>query len=179
MDVSWGATKPSRLTKIVSGLFHSLALDNSGNVWSWGYNIAGQLGRTTSGSQVNRIDVSADIVFTDIAAGSLTSFAVTSSGELYVWGQNETALIGDRSMKYFNAVPFKLTGIPAVTNVYAPLAESAYFKTTAGELYSFGCNRFGEAMREVPEYRPTYINPEPSDAPRSIPLLKTQVPIIV
>ncbi len=179
VDVSWGATKPSRLTKIVSGVGHSLALDNSGNVWSWGYNIAGQLGRTTSGSQVNRIDVSAGIVFTDIAAGSLTSFAVTSSGELYVWGQNETALIGDRSMKYFNAVPFKLTGIPAVKNVYAPLAESAYFKTTTGELYSFGRNRFGEAMREVPEYRPTYINPEPSDAPRSIPLLKTQVPIIV
>lgn len=177
VDVSWGATKPASLTKIVSGPYHSLALDNSGRVWSWGYNLAGQLGRSTSGAQVNLIDAPVGTVFTDIGAGSATSFAVTSSGELYVWGQNETALIGDRSMKFYNFTPYKLTGIPLIKNVYASPGETVYLKTVTGELYNFGRNRFGEAMRESPEYRPTYINPEPSDAPRSIPLLKTQVPI--
>jgi alpha-tubulin suppressor-like RCC1 family protein len=178
-DVSWGSTKPSRLTKIVSGYYHSLALDSSGNVWSWGYNNAGQLGRFSDNRVINRIEnISGGTVFTDIAAGSSTSFAVTSSGELYAWGNNETALIGDRSLRFFNPVPVKIPSIPTVKNVYAA-AESAYITTTTGEIYSFGRNHFGEAMRETPEYKPTYINPEPGSAPQSIPLLKTQVPIIV
>ena len=176
-DVSWGSTAPSRLTKIVSGYSHSLALDSSGNIWSWGLNNAGQLGRYTANTVINRItNVPGGTIFTDIAAGSITSFAITSSGELYAWGENETALIGDRSLRFFNADPIKIQGIPPVKNVYAS-TESSYFTTTTGEIYSFGRNHYGEAMRESPEYKPTYINPEPSDAPRSIPLLKTQVPI--
>lgn len=75
--------------------FFSLALDSSGNVWTWGQNHLGQLGdnSTVDNPVPTMISGLADIV--SIGAGAGHSVAVDSSGTVWCWGWNNSGQLGD------------------------------------------------------------------------------------
>jgi alpha-tubulin suppressor-like RCC1 family protein len=80
---------------------HSLALDENGNVWAWGYNAAGQLGinNTTAQSspqQIPRSYFNNQAVTAIWACGSRQgwSFALDQTGSLWAWGYNANGQLG-------------------------------------------------------------------------------------
>ena len=76
------------ITRIESGNAHTVALDNTGRVWAWGYNNYGQVGigsRTNKNAPV-RLTLPDDVVAVDIAVGETTSYALDSEGHIYAWG---------------------------------------------------------------------------------------------
>lgn len=93
------------ITQIDAGLNFFVALDANGNVWAWGENEEGQLGRggpvphddsQNSGNpqQINDGAMTPGSVVTKISAGSDFAHAIVG-GTLYGWGKNQYGEIGD------------------------------------------------------------------------------------
>ncbi|XP_066587817.1 regulator of chromosome condensation-like isoform X2 [Prorops nasuta] len=85
---------------ISSGLHHTLALDEKGQVFVLGRKEYGRLGlgsNCTDAKQLTLIPALSSIKCIDIAAGSAQSFAVTETGELYAWGMGSSGQLGTGS----------------------------------------------------------------------------------
>ncbi|MDZ4286304.1 MAG: choice-of-anchor D domain-containing protein, partial [Prosthecobacter sp.] len=92
----------SRIIQIAAGSFHTLALDNAGNVWSWGRGAEGQLGHGTSVLKSAPTKISPAIFggyrVVGIACAADSSYAVTEAGVVWAWGGNENGALGDGSL---------------------------------------------------------------------------------
>ena len=86
--------------QIAAGDGHTLVLCDSGDIFSFGRNVEGQLGHAgsvsterqkknkKSNSNVDNVKIVAGLeheTVVAIAAGALTSYAITSAGEVYHW----------------------------------------------------------------------------------------------
>jgi hypothetical protein len=81
-----------------AGYDHALALDYlGGDVWSWGNNDEGQLGRPTlaTSEQATPTIVAGLPAVTAIAAGAKFSIAVDEYGRLWGWGRNDAGQLAD------------------------------------------------------------------------------------
>ena len=83
---------PRPVARVAIGDFHSLALCDNGELYSWGYNLEGQCGQ---GMAVNiksprRIEFfGAEFRVKEIACGSSWSVVISSSGRAYSWGHGD------------------------------------------------------------------------------------------
>ncbi len=78
---------------ISAGNLHSMALDTNGNIWTWGINFNGQLGRPPYGSKASdntpaKVTAPEGTVFTAISAGVYHSMALAADGTAWTWGDN-------------------------------------------------------------------------------------------
>lgn len=74
---------------ICGGAYHSLVMDTSGSLWSWGNNQYGQLGFLTKKSFHNKptkLQIAATI--TKISCGAYHTSAIDIYGNLWLWGRN-------------------------------------------------------------------------------------------
>ena len=76
------------MTKITCGAGHSVALSESGKVYTWGLNLLGQLGHDDidvrwSPTMINSFK---DFNIISIAAGAGHSFAIDECNQVYSWG---------------------------------------------------------------------------------------------
>jgi alpha-tubulin suppressor-like RCC1 family protein len=77
-----------------------MARDKNGNVWAWGRNIYGQLGKGIFSDSSNvpvQVKKSASEYLTDIIsidAGFEHSMAIDKDGNVWVWGINEFGQLG-------------------------------------------------------------------------------------
>ncbi|MCL2861073.1 MAG: hypothetical protein FWE22_01515 [Firmicutes bacterium] len=88
-----------RVVFVVARGNHSMAIDEHGNLWSWGNNANGQLGDGTTIRRYVPVQVNtsgrmnnADIVY--IAQGSGHSLAIDEHGNLWSWGINALGQLG-------------------------------------------------------------------------------------
>jgi alpha-tubulin suppressor-like RCC1 family protein len=83
---------------VACGYFHSLALDENGNVWAWGSNRDGQLGDGSTTDRTAPHKLSSSLFGGEavkaIAAGGDISVAITENGHLYGWGLNSGEQLG-------------------------------------------------------------------------------------
>jgi alpha-tubulin suppressor-like RCC1 family protein len=92
----------SCVAQVAAGPCHSLALDDSGNVWAWGYNSDGQLGdgTTTEEAYAEEIPIPVNpgttIVYIGAGGNSTdgSSYALGSDGTIYSWGYNAYGELG-------------------------------------------------------------------------------------
>ena len=95
---------------IAAGGRHTIALQNDGTVWTWGYNSLGQLGRDSedclnpySGNTGFTCDwyptqvPGINGVVTAIAGGEEHTLIALGDGTLRAWGRNDTAQLGNTS----------------------------------------------------------------------------------
>uniref|UniRef100_A0A4W3GD99 HECT and RLD domain containing E3 ubiquitin protein ligase 4 n=1 Tax=Callorhinchus milii TaxID=7868 RepID=A0A4W3GD99_CALMI len=86
-----------RIIQVACGYYHSLALSNGSQIFSWGQNKYGQLGLgpdTTSKSAAQQIQSLNGVPFIQIAAGGAHTFALTLSGAVFGWGRNKFGQLG-------------------------------------------------------------------------------------
>lgn len=127
----------------------SIALSETGAVYTWGWNGYGQLGDTTTTDQripklITVGDPGTKII--EIAAGYLSMFAITEDGYLYGWGGNNYGQLGDGSKNNQKAPKRILVG-GEKTKVMA-VSTHSYGHTLAltenGDLYAWGRNDNGQ-----------------------------------
>jgi alpha-tubulin suppressor-like RCC1 family protein len=94
-----GASGP--VNQFAAGGEHSLALTSSGQLYAFGRNYYGQLGKATNSGTENANPTPALVALpgasgpvTQVAAGYAHSLALTSSGQLYAFGDNSSGQLG-------------------------------------------------------------------------------------
>jgi alpha-tubulin suppressor-like RCC1 family protein len=91
------------LVQVSAGGSHSLALDEDGKVYAWGYNSFSSLGDGTTTNRASPVAVvDGGVNFTsktivEISAGEAHSLALDSEGKVYAWGINAYGQLGDGS----------------------------------------------------------------------------------
>jgi alpha-tubulin suppressor-like RCC1 family protein len=81
--------------KVSTRFSHVLAITTTGQLWAWGTNTNGQLGRgNTTTPQTSPTQIGSLTNWQEIAAGNNHSLAINSSGELLAWGQNTNGQLG-------------------------------------------------------------------------------------
>jgi len=99
------STPLTGIVQVAAGSYHTLALDQNGNVWAWGYNIYGQLGDGTTVDKGHAVQVN-DAAGTGylgnivaVAAGGVgvqgASMALDEDGYIWVWGANVQGQLGN------------------------------------------------------------------------------------
>lgn len=97
----------------------SCAIDETGQVWCWGFNGLGQLGDGTTDRRVAPVRVHGLDDARSISAGPSSACAVRSNATVWCWGQRSTGILGDGdglqrlTSPQFVAQPVQ---VPAVSN---------------------------------------------------------------
>ncbi|MCL2861058.1 MAG: hypothetical protein FWE22_01430 [Firmicutes bacterium] len=78
----------TKFSRVSVGFQYTLAIDVEGNLWGFGGNFAGQLGRHPNSPRDLRIPINIieNNQFLDVFAGSWESFAIDTNGYLWRWG---------------------------------------------------------------------------------------------
>ena len=76
------------ITAISAGQEHSLALDATGHIWTWGFNYYGELGNGTTTGSSTPVEVTGLANVTAVAGGYYHSIALDSSGHIWAWGRD-------------------------------------------------------------------------------------------
>eukprot|EP00455_Lapot_gusevi_P027235 TRINITY_DN2881_c0_g1_i8.p1 TRINITY_DN2881_c0_g1~~TRINITY_DN2881_c0_g1_i8.p1 ORF type:complete len:514 (+),score=138.66 TRINITY_DN2881_c0_g1_i8:116-1657(+) len=159
----WVPTLVSRLahttvTQVAAGGYHTLALTDGGDVFSFGWLKNGRLGLSEPLSEecVDRGAVVSPLQITSlsqqqvvrVAAGESSSAAVTADGRLYTWGSGAFGCLGHGQVGD-ETTPRVVEGLPPVTLVAC--GAHHMLTLTAGGLYSWGRNHYGQLGRESPD----------------------------
>ena len=160
-----------RVAQLATGSTHSLVLTSTGELYTFGENQFGQLGRAAnSGTEnANRVPELVSLPgaggqAVQIAAGVEQSLALTSTGQLYAFGGNRYGELGkaaNAGTPTPNPTPTPVT-LPGASGQVVQIAagvEQSLALTSTGQLYAFGGNRYGElgnaANAETPAPNPT------------------------
>jgi alpha-tubulin suppressor-like RCC1 family protein len=76
------------ITKLALGYYHAAAINDKGQVFTWGRGINGQLGHGSimNEDSVHLVSSLESEVIIDIACGESHSMALSKKGEVYTWG---------------------------------------------------------------------------------------------
>jgi alpha-tubulin suppressor-like RCC1 family protein len=130
----------ARFVAVAAGGYHSLALDDTGRIWSWGNNDIGQLGiGVMTPNEPSPVPMMVDMpegvtAFTAIAAGTNHSAALDQAGRAWAWGDGET--VGQGSY---------LGDQPAPLLVATPVGEPTFNAITARQGNTFALDQDGRA----------------------------------
>lgn len=78
----------AKIVDVVCGQYHSIALTSSGQVYTWGWGIHGQLGHGTCDNEYYPKLLSFKHKIVQIAAGQAHSLILVDVGKLYGFGSN-------------------------------------------------------------------------------------------
>ena len=147
-----GVLAGKTITDIAAGPYHSLALDSTGNVYSWGDNTQGQLGDGTTSSDNSPIavDVSgvlAGKTLVGIAAGYYHSAVLDSNGKVYAWGYGVSGQLGNgTSANSLSPVAVNTAGVlsgKTITTIAAGDYHSLALDSD-GKVYAWGYGNVGQ-----------------------------------
>jgi alpha-tubulin suppressor-like RCC1 family protein len=140
-----GATGP--VTQIAAGDASSFAVTSTGQLYSFGSNQMGQLGRSTP----NEDDPTPTLVSLPntnspvrlVASGGDHTLVVTANQALWAFGSNEYGQLGRPG----NVGPALVPTVPADVTAISAGSNLSLALTSTGQLYSFGVNYYGQLGR--------------------------------
>lgn len=143
---------PKKIIAIAAGDQHTLAVDIEGNVWAWGRNVYGQLGRNSTDSNnavPNLVQASAEnnSSFTEIVAvagGLEHSVALKSDGTVFSWGRNTYGQLGNGETLSINEKALEVPGISHITEIAAGDNHTVALKQDQTTVWAWGTNRLGQ-----------------------------------
>ncbi len=131
----------SRIVKIVSVGYHTLAIDAKGDVYSWGSNDFGELGHFDSSIQPFAKRISGLSNIESVAVGWHHSVALNKAGEIFVWGSDPSSQHKESTAKYFKEIT-KITGVPKMKKIACGSWHSLSLDVN-DEVWGWGKNHFG------------------------------------
>ena len=159
---------PAGTVDVQGGTDFTVALTDTGQVWTWGGNRYGQLGddTTTVRFAPRRVELAGSAPVASIAAGQDHVLALTRQGAIYAWGRNHHGQLGDGTVTD-RAAPVQVP-VPDAAQVAAGNASSAAL-TASGAALVWG--------RAVPG--PAGLGAADLARPRSLTLPKGTTPAMV
>ncbi|XP_018324539.1 secretion-regulating guanine nucleotide exchange factor [Agrilus planipennis] len=100
--------KVENIIQIAGGAGHTLILDNTGHVFSCGWNCKGQLGGSDDTLHFELIDILRGFKVSQISCGWDYSAAITECGKLFVWGNNTYTQLGLGKSITCTSIPTRL-----------------------------------------------------------------------
>jgi RCC1 and BTB domain-containing protein len=103
-----------KVVMISCGSLHSMALTESGLVFSWGNNSSGQLGHSYNGfgygnvNEPSLLNLNNEILIKKISCGSQHSILLSSDGDIYTFGDNSKYQLGSLERDNNHSIPLKL-----------------------------------------------------------------------
>lgn len=127
------------------GEYHSVALQATGSVVSWGYNGNGQLGDGSSLGVVRAYPgpistLSSGVI--DLAAGDFHNTAVKSDGTVWAWGYNGYGQLGNNAT-VDQGTPIQVATLTSVTATAAGYDHTLALKSD-GTVWAWGYNFYGQ-----------------------------------
>lgn len=106
----------NKVIQVDCGWTHSMVLKEDGTVWTWGYNLEGELGNgTTYHFNVTPTPINlSNIVY--IGSGYVHSTAIRSDGTVWTWGRNSRNELGRITAGSFDSIPDTIPGIRNATH---------------------------------------------------------------
>ncbi|MCL2556060.1 MAG: hypothetical protein FWE03_03450 [Firmicutes bacterium] len=149
-----------RVTKVIGGGFHSLALTEQGNIYVWGRSDRGQIGDGVSHSANSQpipqrviLPQGRHAVYVAGTSGD-SNAAILDNGQVIVWGRNQEGQLGIGSVEEiredaFNPRPqiaLRMVGVPLSNIVSIAVGETHMTALCGetGEALSWGTNWDGE-----------------------------------
>jgi alpha-tubulin suppressor-like RCC1 family protein len=144
--VSWNA--------VSAGLSHSVGIDTTGNLYTWGLGTTGQLGDNTAITKSSAVKFGlifgTNLSWTSVSAGGLVTTGITSANTLYTWGNNTNGQLGDYT-SVTKSSPVLINIYNEALNIYnyswtsvsAGSSHTAAIQTT-GALWTWGSNVNGQ-----------------------------------
>lgn len=151
---------PEEPLRLSAGLSHTVYVDETGTLWAWGSNQAGQLGTETQETSTDLegnpipyasqpLAVMEDVV--SASAGADFTVALKADGTLWTWGGNDEGQLGTGTTEG-SATPVQV--LDQVTAVVAGDYHVAALRTDS-TLWTWGDNLFGQLGDGTQDSRPT------------------------
>ena len=137
------AQAADKYVEIGTGFAHTCGLTTAGDVYCWGNNEVGQLGRGTTGnSEFLPLKVPGLSNVTSISVGMAHTCAIVKSKNVYCWGQNGNGKLGTGDLEQRNS-PTLVKDLDNVKQISANrLATCAV--VDSGAAYCWGDNQSGQ-----------------------------------
>ena len=128
---------------ISAGQTNSMALDMSGNVWTWGENNFGQLGDgNTSNSdvpvEVQLPTTAAEVYAGGDAAANGQQLAMLTNGQVWMWGNDEWGQLGNGEEEPYSDTPVEVQGLPDNVVYAATGGTESYALDSDGNVWGWG-----------------------------------------
>ena len=154
-------TTGTKYIQIAGGSSHCIALDESGNIWTWGYNNQGQLGNGEKGTNVLvPTKVTSGTKYVQIATGSLHSLALDEEGNIWTWGINSDGQLGNGESGYSNNVliPTQVTTGTKYIQIEGRGSNSIALDEK-GNIWTWGSNSSGQLGNGESGYSKNVVTP--------------------
>ncbi len=125
---------------------HSAAIKTDGTLWTWGYNIAGQLGLGTSGTSADKsspVQVGSLTDWAKVSGGDRFTAAIKTDGTLWTWGTNSQYQLGDSTPAAGRSSPVQVGSLTNWKDIACGDQHTLAIKTD-GTLWAWGRNSFGQ-----------------------------------
>lgn len=127
---------------IAGGNYYSLVLCNDGTVRTWGSNVSGQLGDSTTEDKNIPVLVKGLSGVIAVAGEGNHSIALKNDSTVWGWGNNFYGQIGDSS-SFNRNIPVKVVGLSGVIAIAAGDHHSLALKKD-GTVWAWGWDLFGQ-----------------------------------
>lgn len=118
---------------IAASFYQSMGIDNSGQVWGWGYNGYGQLGDNSKINKCTPVSIlGAKKTFCKISVGFGFSLGLDKNGRVWSWGDNYYGELGN------NATISRLTPVSILGT------NKTFCSIAAGDGQSLGLDKYGQ-----------------------------------
>jgi len=133
---------PNNIIQLEAGNNFSLALSDIGEIWAWGYNVAGQLGDNSFTDAREPKKIPGNLAFVSIAAGKWHSSAITVDSKYWTWGYNDKGQLADGGYGS-RAAPYNVS---AITNAAAVGGGAAHHLLMLADstIWGVGEGEFGQ-----------------------------------
>ncbi len=127
-----------KVASVSLGCYYSAAVTSNGDLYCWGWNDYGRVGKGTTNKQTTPVKVLSNVA--SVSIWDEHSAAVTTNGDLYCWGHNQYGQVGNGTTKT-QTTPVKV--LSNVASVSVSNTHSAAV-TSNGDLYCWGYNKYGQ-----------------------------------
>jgi alpha-tubulin suppressor-like RCC1 family protein len=128
---------------VATGSMHSLAVLSDGKVRSWGGNMLGQLGDSTTTDRTRPVLVNGVSGVVAVEAGSVHSVALKADGTVWSWGFNSSGQLGNGTTTN-SYVPVQVSGLTNIVAISASGGSHNIALKGDGTVWVWGSNTYGQ-----------------------------------
>ena len=143
--------------QISSGKEHLIAIDNAGQIWSWGYNLYGMIGDNTVTSRRTPVSIlGSKKTFCQISGGYSYTAAIDFRGLVWAWGINTASQLGDNTLTS-RRTPVSILGSKKTFCKIATGSEATIGIEYNGQIWGWGNNTSGQLGIIYTSYTPVRV----------------------